>query len=368
MAKVDCEKVVLEAEGLNLEDMRLDEVLQKEVEAVPESSANKDKTLMCKFFIQRRCRRDDCNFAHSEAEQREACRRTVCRFASKGTCRQGSRCWYRHTGSEVRLPESSSASSEGSSESGELASRGSELEGGNAHFRKPRPIKNVTRTETESQQDKMILCKFWLRGTCRQTTCCRFAHGEEEQRAACRKLQSRSSPAAELTTEQPILKEIVATSPAESIVPTSAGSSVCDAQLCWADLTDSDVSDGEFLHAAGQEPSKGKDFEATSPMQSYVSTSTASSVCDTQRVECWADLSSDSDDEFIPVTQREAKCFTTRKTEVDSPVKCLGPKASLTSNGQLVASWADLSSDSDDEFSPRRRLRSHQGFPTLMRA
>jgi len=297
--------------------MKATQEVTAEEEAVPQTTSTTDKTLMCKFFLKQRCRRPDCNFAHSEAEQQEACKRMVCRFDSRGTCRQGNRCWYRHISSEVGAPESTgSALGSEVSESDKLTSDW-EREDGNDHLAKNRldTSSDLTGSETRGHLDKMTLCKFWLRNTCQRADC-RFAHGEAEQRAAYGKQRCRFDMAGGCRlgsecwylhaaepkkTEQPIRKEIVATSAADPVN--------------WADLTDSDVSDDELLHATGQEQSKIKDSAAASPMQSYVSTSTASSVCgDTQRVDRWADLSSDSEDEFVPLRERETRRFTMPKS------------------------------------------------------
>eukprot|EP00933_Yihiella_yeosuensis_P044308 TRINITY_DN39403_c0_g1_i1.p1 TRINITY_DN39403_c0_g1~~TRINITY_DN39403_c0_g1_i1.p1 ORF type:complete len:595 (+),score=117.76 TRINITY_DN39403_c0_g1_i1:385-2169(+) len=55
------------------------------------------KTQICKFALKNKCQRSDCQFAHSEEEQRIACRAIPCRnFARKGRCSLGSACMYGH--------------------------------------------------------------------------------------------------------------------------------------------------------------------------------------------------------------------------------------------------------------------------------
>merc|ERR1719491_2506030 len=67
-----------------------------------------DKTLMCKFFLGNGCRRTECNFAHSEAEQQDACAQIPCRYQIEGSCRASKRCWYKHSGAEFSAAQPTS--------------------------------------------------------------------------------------------------------------------------------------------------------------------------------------------------------------------------------------------------------------------
>eukprot|EP00928_Gymnodinium_smaydae_P076715 TRINITY_DN59788_c0_g1_i1.p1 TRINITY_DN59788_c0_g1~~TRINITY_DN59788_c0_g1_i1.p1 ORF type:complete len:356 (-),score=46.79 TRINITY_DN59788_c0_g1_i1:247-1314(-) len=72
-------------------------------------SAQQQKTLACKFWLEGKCLRgEQCAFAHSAEEQRLACKLVMCRFERDGYCRQGSECWFAHSEDE-RLANSAEA-------------------------------------------------------------------------------------------------------------------------------------------------------------------------------------------------------------------------------------------------------------------
>eukprot|EP01017_Pseudomicrothorax_dubius_P025815 TRINITY_DN2827_c0_g1_i4.p1 TRINITY_DN2827_c0_g1~~TRINITY_DN2827_c0_g1_i4.p1 ORF type:complete len:381 (+),score=59.83 TRINITY_DN2827_c0_g1_i4:139-1281(+) len=100
------------------------------------------KTRMCPHFPYGRCvKADACNFAHSEAELREApnLRKTkMCLLFIQGTCQNGTACTYAHTKDELRATP---------------------------------------------EYYKTSLCNSYLNGRCRLGDKCRFAHGDQDLRA-----------------------------------------------------------------------------------------------------------------------------------------------------------------------------------------
>lgn len=161
----------------------------EEVVDVP-AQPPRNKAVMCKFAL-KGCPRSNCSFAHSEQERREACRNMPCHFDARGKCRQGANCWYRHTSTAPNTPPLADAVS------------GPD---GLVNQSEPTPLKSLivrrqragtkedepsSATSQSAQQDKTLLCKFWLRNVCQRTTNCKFAHGEEEQLAACGKVPCR---------------------------------------------------------------------------------------------------------------------------------------------------------------------------------
>lgn len=243
------------------------------------ASSPTDKTLMCKFFLRQRCVRKDCNFAHSEAEQRAACKKIVCRFELQGSCRQGKDCWYSHASNEATSESSTAVATDCEGTSNDCVKIVTKL--------RPKTLSDHTWEVRAAQKAKVQLCKFWLKNNCQQENC-RFAHGLEEQRAAygrikCRfYMQGRCSKGARCCFLHPADANVArkgseASSQAGSAVATSAPSSMSD-----VDLSD---SDDEFL--AGIEQQVNSPREVSAPASNRL------------RTESWADFS-ESDDEFIP--------------------------------------------------------------------
>lgn len=214
-----------------------------------------DKTIMCKFFLKKSCARKDCSFAHSEAEQREACKLILCRFEAKGACRAGVNCWYRHSISEVT---SSPASS----------SFPPDVNGTEPPF--------IASSEN-LKQDKTLMCKFWIKRRCKATDC-KFAHSEKEQREACKKHRCRFDLAGKCS----------------------------QGTRCW------------FLHGSDLDSEKPSPMEGESatlvkvidpPSESTLEVEDAGVVAEDEigmtaekryRKESWADQSVSSDDDFDP--------------------------------------------------------------------
>lgn len=218
----------------------------------PKQDSQQDKTLLCKFFLKSRCSRKECNFAHSESEQKEACRKLPCRFDAAGTCRQGESCWYRHSEKENNAQKANSGSNSEvqESESADLVSQ-------DAAMSKAKPSK-VSQVE-----DKTMMCKFWLKKRCSRNDC-GFAHGEAEQRAACKKVRCRYE------------KRGTCTKGAD----------------CWY-LHTKDSSEEIVVH------STPKKTPASPPTSITTTPSSPSTSLFRQRFESWADCS-DSDDDFCP--------------------------------------------------------------------
>jgi len=146
------------------------------------SSSRQLKTKLCNFWSEGKCRRGEtCEFAHGSQEQAE-CRRAVpCRF-HLGSVYPTS-CHFAHAdGMREAAPASSS--------DGRPAK-----EDGLGPGKKTKILKRVYSDEGEVEQNekpqKTLLCKFWLKGRCAKIVGCGFAHGEEEQRAACAQMRCR---------------------------------------------------------------------------------------------------------------------------------------------------------------------------------
>lgn len=144
-----------------------------------------DKTLICKFWLKGQCRRTPCDFAHGEEEKKAACRLLPCQFFASGSCRLGPDCLYRHdleadssgdeekdVGSGCEVKSASTTASEGP-DGTDTASLPSATE---SNYRKDRSL---------GKFDKTKLCMFWQGGRCQRGAMCKYAHGEDERRAAC---------------------------------------------------------------------------------------------------------------------------------------------------------------------------------------
>lgn len=229
-----------------------------------------DKTLLCKFFLKSRCSRKECNFAHSEAEQREACKKLPCRFNidGTGTCRQGANCWYRHADAESGEQKETEAK-DGTSM--EMASE-KNLSTPDATTARPRALSGLSGDATMARprtfsglsgdQDKTVMCKFWQKKRCDRKDC-KFAHGEAEQRAACKMERCRY----------------------EKRGGCRQGAA------CWY------LHTGDGKVSQYSTPKKGPASPPTSI--TLTPSSPASSSPFRQRFESWADCS-DSDDDFCP--------------------------------------------------------------------
>lgn len=226
---------------------------------LPEESRNQqDKTLLCKFFMKSRCSRKECNFAHSESEQKEACRKLPCRFDAAGTCRQGANCWYRHSEKESSVQKANSEVED--SESADMTMT-KEIVSQDAALTKAKPSR-----VSQDQGDKTMMCKFWLKRRCQRNDC-GFAHGEAEQRAACKKVRCRYE------------KRGGCTKGAE----------------CWY-LHTTQSSEEAVVHSTPKKtpasPPTSITLTPSSPASSFTSVFR-------HRFESWADCS-DSDDDFCP--------------------------------------------------------------------
>jgi hypothetical protein len=232
----------------------LESIAQDNLEKPKKASFLKqDKTLMCKFYLKGRCLRQECNFAHTESEQREACKRIPCGFFARGGCRQGDDCWYLHDSTVA--PQSREEDNKAE------PPRPAEDNSGMQRNR-------IRRCDDGQKQDKTLLCTFWLKNRCTRGEGCKYAHGEAEQRAACKKIRCRFDKAGGCR----------------------------QGDMCW------------YLHHAESQPSEQSTAASTpekkpavSPLESVMTT--PSSLDARARIESWADFS-DSDDEFVPQTHR----------------------------------------------------------------
>eukprot|EP00747_Dinoflagellata_sp_TGD_P167704 gnl/TRDRNA2_/TRDRNA2_192598_c0_seq1.p1 gnl/TRDRNA2_/TRDRNA2_192598_c0~~gnl/TRDRNA2_/TRDRNA2_192598_c0_seq1.p1 ORF type:complete len:323 (-),score=40.53 gnl/TRDRNA2_/TRDRNA2_192598_c0_seq1:196-1104(-) len=198
------------------------------------SSAGKtDKTLICKFWLAKRCRRGAaCSFAHGEAEKRQACAAIVCRFQSTpgSKCSLGSACMYKHIEPEQLCIEERVGSngvgfaiaSQGEAAREEVestsdssftpsdSSSDASIDSAAAICRTVRRVapllahggrqtsgSTVASSSRESANgsspplDKTLLCRFWLQNSCSRSAGCRYAHSEEEKRNACKTIMCR---------------------------------------------------------------------------------------------------------------------------------------------------------------------------------
>eukprot|EP00929_Paragymnodinium_shiwhaense_P118895 TRINITY_DN90798_c0_g1_i1.p1 TRINITY_DN90798_c0_g1~~TRINITY_DN90798_c0_g1_i1.p1 ORF type:complete len:525 (-),score=91.59 TRINITY_DN90798_c0_g1_i1:156-1646(-) len=153
---------------------------------MPAAAVSLDKTMLCKFWLKGRCTRDGaCKFAHGEDEQRRACGKVPCRYHQEGGCRQGDSCWYAHAA--VAAGNGKSSEDDDMQSEGIFTAASSPSVG-------PAPAPAVFAAcsdstivpEAAGSQDKTLLCKFWMKGRCSRKGECKFAHGEEEQRQACK--------------------------------------------------------------------------------------------------------------------------------------------------------------------------------------
>eukprot|EP00928_Gymnodinium_smaydae_P036077 TRINITY_DN25267_c0_g1_i3.p1 TRINITY_DN25267_c0_g1~~TRINITY_DN25267_c0_g1_i3.p1 ORF type:complete len:510 (-),score=96.86 TRINITY_DN25267_c0_g1_i3:83-1612(-) len=150
-----------------------------------------DKTMLCKFHLNNRCERGACcKYAHTEAEKRAACAAILCQFHFSGRCRLGSECLYSHDDKKkecLGLP-GNSAFSRRPTAATEKPSRDSEwLTVSRTSWRSsseadPKDVQEYV----PGAHEKTQLCKFWQKQQCRRNQDCKFAHGVEEQRRACR--------------------------------------------------------------------------------------------------------------------------------------------------------------------------------------
>lgn len=154
---------------------------------VERSGWSSDKTLQCKFWLKGACKRRDCKFAHGEPEQRQACRAVMCQYFINGGCRQGNLCWYAHSTPSPEVTKSQ----ELTRSLGRACTDGADSQLAQGPWRQPEASAIATSAREpaslhSSSTDKTLLCKFWMRRQCTKNENCKFAHGEEEQRAACK--------------------------------------------------------------------------------------------------------------------------------------------------------------------------------------
>mmetsp|Transcript_89198 Transcript_89198/g.158111 ORF Transcript_89198/g.158111 Transcript_89198/m.158111 type:complete len:339 (-) Transcript_89198:31-1047(-) len=112
------------------------------------------KTKQCSFWREGKCRRGDaCGFAHG-AEQNEHCKMILCRFHTAANFPD--RCKYAHSEEELQVAAG-----------------------------KAKKEHEPTFRSMAGKAEKTLQCSFWMNGTCSRVDC-KFAHGEEEQRRACK--------------------------------------------------------------------------------------------------------------------------------------------------------------------------------------
>jgi len=176
-----------------------------------------DKTLLCKFWLKKRCEQgENCRFAHGEEEKRLACKSMMCQFQIGGSCRLGADCLYVHSenflrphlGSSASLPdevvEELGANVQEADSVQEVDSIGVDIvefkvvqrerksltaKGAPKRFC-PEPTGYADNWQS-GKFDKTQLCKFWLKGKCARSVGCKYAHGEDERRGACKAIQCR---------------------------------------------------------------------------------------------------------------------------------------------------------------------------------
>jgi len=177
-----------------------------------------DKTLICKFWLKRRCEKgENCKYAHGEEEKVRACRAIQCQFFAVGSCRLGSECLYSHSdkcelrqntngSSPTPVPEFETTADEFTmsecNESGTVAQDRPTPGGGlsspaitsSASSSEPAAAKAViiVRQAPTRRFDKTMLCRYWLKNRCDRGDDCHYAHGEEERHRACREIACKS--------------------------------------------------------------------------------------------------------------------------------------------------------------------------------
>lgn len=157
------------------------------------------KTKLCTFWLEGKCRRgEQCEFAHGAAEQLENCRKVPCRF-HLGSVFPPS-CKFAHSAADsADMPPQLSEEA-----IGELAVDVCGIFDSISQSRAPEEVSFAQSSDalddlaSETVADefgfrpqKTLMCKFWLRGKCQRLLGCAFAHGEEEQRVACKRLRCR---------------------------------------------------------------------------------------------------------------------------------------------------------------------------------
>jgi len=245
-----------------------------------------DKTMICKFWLKGRCSRSEgCKFAHGEAEQRAACAAVPCRYYSLGNCRQGEACWFAH-----------SSTSKSSNPEGETIAENIRP-GGNADARPKLQLRDDSASASApslssqaasgssgaapSASDKTLMCKFWRRNRCARKEDCKFAHGEEEQRQACKAVMCRFIQAGSCSQGSACW---YAHSEAELVAPPGAR----------AKQSSTSVSEFASPAATAKRQHRGIDDGLASPCRSVTSVP----VIDTgESRRLWADIGSEDDDD-----------------------------------------------------------------------
>ncbi|CAE7265809.1 kanJ [Symbiodinium natans] len=160
------------------------------------------KTKLCTFWLEGKCRRgEQCEFAHGVEEQLENCRRIPCRF-HLGTVYPPS-CKFAHAAAEGALttspeevPEELAVDDGDIFESVSQSMAGAEARSTASGVFCQSDVVDVDQwldyaDMSGMKPQKTLLCKFWLRGKCQRTSGCAFAHGEDEQREACKRMRCR---------------------------------------------------------------------------------------------------------------------------------------------------------------------------------
>lgn len=178
--------------------------------ALPVGNCSRGKagtTSVCKFWLRGACARADCKFLHSKSESLDEQPRSDDSGLGRSSLSTPKAKASRHDCEAVGefkcimegLNEDEEVMGTGFPRSRE--SRDSQLQPSppkqSSKARRRKTLASEADASSKSassggaKQDKTLMCKFWLRNACQRTSNCNFAHGDQEQRAACRMVPCR---------------------------------------------------------------------------------------------------------------------------------------------------------------------------------
>mmetsp|Transcript_58959 Transcript_58959/g.121897 ORF Transcript_58959/g.121897 Transcript_58959/m.121897 type:complete len:420 (+) Transcript_58959:13-1272(+) len=270
-----------------------------------------DKTQPCMFWQEGRCQRGQgCRYAHGDEELRQACGAILCKHLQRrGRCHLGDACWFSHT-------EHLSDGEPAASRSGPCSN--SAPSGSSQDPESPR----------RSGRDKTLICKFWLKNRCDRSNC-KYAHGEEEKRRACKAIMClfEASGGCRLGAE-------------------------CLYAHSWERLP-REVEEKSRGEESGDESEVDDRGDVTMAVQSTSGTAwhkaAESMPIEAQRSACRRANSR----QRLETGGRQLEADPLKSAEIPSPPALWDPR--IGGLGRMKTSrqsWADLNSDSEDEDSP----------------